>query len=235
VLLAQRESTGREHLARPLAESGFQVETVGGRRALEHRLDRVQQFDAVVVELPEHGHTAVELTERVRQADDEVAVIAMVDSPEDTLRAAVLEAGADDVIDMPSTPLELTSRLHAVLRRTPQRAQAMLGYVDLDELDSTRLRYSDLELDLVSRRVRRGRREFELTPTEFNLLELFLRNPEQVLSRELIFEQVWGYAIEFSSNSLDVYVGSLRKKTEANDDPRLIHTIRAVGYVLRRR
>jgi two-component system response regulator MprA len=220
VLLARSEGAARDELAGPLTESGFEVETVGSGRALEHRLARVRQFDAVVVGLSEHDQTAVDLTERVRQADDEVAVIAMVDSPDDALLAAVLEAGADDVIDMPSTALELTSRLHAVLRRTPERQHMTLVY-------------GDLELDLVSRRARRGAREFELTPIEFNLIELFLRNPEEVLSREMIFEEVWGYAIEFSSNSLDVYIGSLRRKTEADRDPRLIHTVRSVGYVLR--
>jgi two-component system response regulator MprA len=185
------------------------------------RLEQEQDFDAVVVELPEHTGSAVELTERVREVDDEVAMIALVDSVEGETLVAVLEAGADDVAEMPAAPVELGARLRAVLRRTTPPE------------DETTLRFADLELDPVTRRGRRGEHEFSLTPTEYALLELLLLNPDRVLSRAQIFQEVWGYDIEFSSNSLDVFVAALRRKTEHRGRTRLIQTKRGVGFVLR--
>lgn len=185
------------------------------------RLERGQSFDAVVVELPDRRHTAVELTERLRRVDDEVAMIALLDSARGGVHVAVLEAGADDVIDMPMAPVELGARLRAVLRRTSA----------VEETPA--LCYGDLELDPATRRGRRGGVEFSLTRTEFDLLGLFLENPERVLPRPFIFEQVWGYDIEFSSNSLDVYIGALRRKLEMGGRSRIIQTVRGVGFVLR--
>jgi two-component system response regulator MprA len=185
------------------------------------RLEQEQDFDAVVVELPEHTGSAVELTERVREVDDDVAMIALVDSVEGETLVAVLEAGADDVAEMPAAPIELGARLRAVLRRTTPPE------------DETTLRFADLELDRVTRRGRRGEHEFSLTPTEYALLELLLLNPDRVLSRAQIFQEVWGYDIEFSSNSLDVFVAALRRKTEHRGSTRLIQTKRGVGFVLR--
>jgi two-component system response regulator MprA len=185
------------------------------------RLEQEQDFDAVVVELPQHPRSAVELTERVREVDDDVAMIALVDSMEGATLVAVLEAGADDVAEMPVAPVELGARLRAVLRRTTPPE------------DETTLRFADLELDGVTQRGRRGDHDFSLTPTEYALLELFLRNPNRVLSRAEIFQQVWGYDIEFSSNSLDVFVAALRRKTERYGRTRLIQTKRGVGFVLR--
>jgi two-component system, OmpR family, response regulator MprA len=161
------------------------------------------------------------MTERVRRVDDEVAMIALLDTSEGTLRAAVLEAGADDVVDTLLTPLELSARLRAVLRRTNTQREL------------TVLIYGDLELDRATRRGKRGDEEFTLTRIEFDLLELFLDNPECVLSRSFIFEQVWGYDIEYSSNSLDVYIAALRRKTEVGEHVRVIHTVRGVGFELR--
>jgi two-component system response regulator MprA len=118
---------------------------------------------------------------------------------------------------------ELLARVRALLRRA---ADAEGGEV---------LSFADVTLDLGTREVRRGGRLIELTRTEFALLELFLRNPRQVLTRSIIFERVWGYDFGFASNSLDVYIGYLRRKTEAGGEPRLIHTVRGVGYALRER
>ncbi len=157
----------------------------------------------------------------MREVDDDVAMIALVDSAEVETRAAVLEAGADDVAEPPLAPLELSARLHAVLRRT------------MPPDDEAILHFADLELDRLSRRGRRGDNEFPLTPTEYTLLELFMLNPGRVLSRAEIFDQVWGYDIEFSSNSLDVFIARLRRKTERGKCSRLIETRRGVGYVLR--
>jgi two-component system response regulator MprA len=135
-------------------------------------------------------------------------------------RVAGLDAGADDYVVKPFALVELLARVRALLRRS---ADAAVGI----------LRFGDLELDPATREVRRGGDAMELTRTEFALLELFLLNPRQVLTRSIIFERVWGYDFGFGSNSLDVYIGYLRRKTEAGGKSRLIHTIRGVGYALR--
>jgi two-component system response regulator MprA len=136
-------------------------------------------------------------------------------------RVAGLDAGADDYLAKPFALEELLARLRALLRRSA------------DGTESGVLRFADLELDPALREVRRGGEPIELTRTEFNLLELFMRNPRQVLTRSVIFERVWGYDFGFASNSLDVYIGYLRRKTEAGGRPRLIKTVRGVGYALR--
>jgi two-component system response regulator MprA len=135
-------------------------------------------------------------------------------------RVAGLDAGADDYVTKPFALAELRARIRALLRRTAAEANETL-------------RFADVELDTGTREVRRAGRPIELTRTEFSLLELFLRNPRQVLTRSVIFERVWGYDFGFASNSLDVYIGYLRRKTEAGGMPRLIQTVRGVGYALR--
>jgi two-component system response regulator MprA len=135
-------------------------------------------------------------------------------------RVAGLDAGADDYVVKPFALEELLARVRAMLRRAAPGP---------DEL----LRFANVELSPSRREASRGGRPIELTRTEFNLLELFLRNPRQVLTRSVIFERVWGYDFGFASNSLDVYIGYLRRKTEAGGEPRLIHTVRGVGYALR--
>jgi two-component system response regulator MprA len=137
-------------------------------------------------------------------------------------RVAGLDAGADDYLPKPFALAELLARLRALLRRAANGDDT-----------SDVLRFADLEVDLGTREVRRGDRDIELTRTEFSLLELFLRNPRQVLTRSVIFERVWGYDFGPTSNSLDVYIGYLRRKTEDDGAPRLIHTVRGVGYALR--
>jgi two-component system response regulator MprA len=137
-------------------------------------------------------------------------------------RVAGLDAGADDYLPKPFALAELLARLRALLRR----AGTEDGGADV-------LRFSDLQLDLGTREVRRGGAAIDLTRTEFALLELFLRNPRQVLTRSIIFERVWGYDFGPTSNSLDVYIGYLRRKTEDGGASRLIHTVRGVGYALR--
>ena len=135
-------------------------------------------------------------------------------------RVAGLDAGADDYLAKPFALEELLARLRALLRR-------------LGSDEGASLHFADLSLDPVTREVRRGETRIELTRTEFSLLELFLTNPRQVLTRSVIFERVWGYDFGFGSNSLDVYIGYLRRKTEEGGKPRLIHTVRGVGYALR--
>jgi two-component system response regulator MprA len=135
-------------------------------------------------------------------------------------RVAGLDAGADDYLPKPFALAELLARLRALLRRVGNES-------------AEALRFADLELDPGTREVTRAGRPIELTRTEFSLLELFLRNPRQVLTRSVIFERVWGFDFGPTSNSLDVYIGYLRRKTEIDGAPRLIHTIRGVGYALR--
>jgi two-component system response regulator MprA len=137
-------------------------------------------------------------------------------------RVEGLDAGADDYLTKPFALEELLARMRALLRRSGDDGAA-----------TDKLRFADLELDPGTREVTRGGEPIELTRTEFSLLELFLRNPRQVLTRSIIFERVWGYDFGFASNSLDVYIGYLRRKTEPGGQPRLIHTVRGVGYALR--
>ena len=138
-------------------------------------------------------------------------------------RVEGLDAGADDYVTKPFALDELLARVRALLRRSADE-EGESGEV---------VRFADLELDPATREVTRGGRPIELTRTEFTLLELFMRNPRQVLTRTIIFERVWGYDFGYASNSLDVYIGYLRRKTEAEGEPRLIQTVRGVGYALR--
>ncbi len=167
------------------------------------------------------GIDGLEVCRRLRSHGNTVPVLMLTARAEVDSRVAGLDAGADDYLAKPFALAELLARLRALLRRSGN------GEV-LDVL-----RFSDLELDVGTREVRRGDRSIDLTRTEFALLELFLRNPRQVLTRSIIFERVWGYDFGPTSNSLDVYIGYLRRKTEDGGAPRLIHTVRGVGYALR--
>src|SRR5690349_4417128 len=151
-------------------------------------------------------------------------------------RVAGLDAGADDYLVKPFALQELLARLRALLRRSLLPAPASTPGSAPGEPAGpapTVLRFADLSLDPATREVRRGTRDLRLTRTEFAILEVFLRHPRQVLTRAVLFEQVWGYDFGETSNSLHVYLGYLRRKLEADDEPRLLHTVRGVGYVLR--
>jgi two-component system, OmpR family, response regulator MprA len=162
-----------------------------------------------------------EVCQRMRASGNRTPVLILTarDSQEDTIRG--LDLGADDYLVKPFALRELQARLRALLRRSGEGA------------DGEILRYADLVLDPVAHEVHRGDRVIELSKTEFLLLELFMRHPRQVLTRSTIFENVWGYDFGPTSNALGVYMGYLRRKTEADDEPRLLHTVRGVGYVLR--
>jgi two-component system response regulator MprA len=162
----------------------------------------------------------LEVARRLRRTGSRVPILMLTARDEIADRVAGLDAGADDYLVKPFALEELFARLRAILRRSAD------GAVEV-------LRFADLELDPATREVRRGGDTIELTRTEFSLLELFMLNPRQVLTRSVIFERVWGYDFGPGSNSLDVYIGYLRRKTEAGGKPRLIQTVRGVGYALR--
>jgi two-component system response regulator MprA len=177
--------------------------------------------DAVVLDVAMPVIDGIEMCRRLRDEGQSIPILMLTARESVSDRVAGLDAGADDYLVKPFALEELLARLRALLRRSDGAAPG-----DVLEL-------AGLTLDTGTRQVRRGDREIELTRTEFSLLELFLRNPRQVLTRSLIFERVWGYDFGPTSNSLEVYIGYLRRKTEAGGEPRLIHTVRGVGYALR--
>jgi len=224
ILVVDDERAVRESLRRALELEGYHVDLAeDGEEALA-RLGGSEEdaADAVILDVLMPGIDGLEVCRRLRSDRNPVPVLMLTARAEVDSRVAGLDAGADDYLPKPFALAELLARLRALLRRAGNG----------DETDDV-LRFSDLELDLGTREVRRGHRPIELTRTEFALLELFLRNPRQVLTRSIIFERVWGYDFGPTSNSLDVYIGYLRRKTEEGDAPRLIHTVRGVGYALR--
>jgi two-component system response regulator MprA len=221
ILVVDDERAVRDSLRRALELEGYGVELAeDGEEALE-RL-RAAPPDAAILDVLMPGIDGLEVCRRLRADGNLVPVLMLTARAEVDSRVAGLDAGADDYLPKPFALAELLARLRALLRRAGNDDEA--GDV---------LRFSDLELHLGTREVRRGARAIDLTRTEFALLELFLRNPRQVLTRSIIFERVWGYDFGPSSNSLDVYIGYLRRKTEEDGAPRLIHTIRGIGYALR--
>ena len=181
---------------------------------------RQNGIDAVVLDVSMPRLDGLEACRRLRRDGNSLPVLMLTARDAVSDRVAGLDAGADDYVVKPFALEELLARLRALLRR--------LGPQDGDVL-----RFADVSLDPSTREVERSGEPIELTRTEFALLELFLLNPRQVLTRSVIFERVWGYDFGFGSNSLDVYIGYLRRKTEEGDKPRLIQTIRGVGYALR--
>ncbi len=190
-----------------------------GRQALQMMLGG--RHDAVVLDLGLPLMDGVEVCRRVREMGNRTPVLILTARDAVSDRVEGLDAGADDYLVKPFALDELLARIRALLRRTTAQPQESL------------LRYADVVMDLRTMEVRRGERQMELTRTEFRLLELFLRHPRVVLTRSQIFEQVWGYDFCASSNALEVYISYLRRKLEADGEPRLIHTMRGVGYTLR--
>ena len=226
ILVVDDERAVRDSLRRALELEGYRVELAeDGENALR-RLSADPAPDAVILDVLMPGADGLEVCRRLRAAGMEVPVLMLTARSEVDSRVAGLDAGADDYLPKPFALAELLARLRALLRR--------VGGDDADAPSGTDvLRFGDLELDTGTREVHRAGDHMELTRTEFALLELFLRNPRQVLTRSIIFERVWGYDFGPSSNSLDVYIGYLRRKTETGGKGRLIHTVRGVGYALR--
>jgi two-component system response regulator MprA len=222
ILVVDDERAVRESLRRALELEGYAVELAQDGEEALGRVSREPIPDAVILDVLMPGIDGLETCRRIRTGGVAVPILMLTARAEIDSRVAGLDAGADDYLPKPFALAELLARLRALLRRVGNGAA-----------ESGALRFADLELDPGTREVRRGKDAIELTRTEFSLLELFLRNPRQVLTRSIIFERVWGYDFGPSSNSLDVYIGYLRRKTEASGRPRLIHTVRGVGYALR--
>jgi two-component system, OmpR family, response regulator MprA len=221
ILVVDDERAVRESLRRALELEGYQIELAeNGTEALE-RVES-EQPDAVVLDVLMPGMDGLEVSRTIRRGGNRVPILMLTARTQVEDRVEGLDAGADDYLTKPFALEELLARLRALLRRTADGS-------------GEALRFADLELDPKTREVSRGGEAIELTRTEFSLLELFMLNPRQVLTRSVIFERVWGYDFGYGSNSLDVYIGYLRRKTEAGGKPRLIQTIRGVGYALRER
>jgi two-component system, OmpR family, response regulator MprA len=221
ILVVDDEHAVRDALRRALRLDGYDVQ-IAPRGEVALSLLRDARPDAIVLDLLMPGMDGLELCRQLRAGGDRTPVLMLTARDAVSDRVSGLDAGADDYLVKPFALEELQARLRALLRRG--------GGSDEEQ---GALAFADVSLDPASREVRRRDRYIELTRTEFLLLELFLRNPRQVLERATIFQRVWGYDFGPSSNSLEVYVGYLRRKLEQDGEPRLIHTVRGVGYALR--
>jgi two-component system response regulator MprA len=223
ILVVDDEPAVRQALARALALERYEIALAAdGEQALD--LLREGSYEAILLDVMMPGMSGLELCRRMRSSGNRTPVLMLTARDAIDDRVAGLDAGADDYLAKPFALRELMARVRALLRRRGSEGE-----------DLQPLAYADLTLDPVSYEVHRGARELALTRTEFRLLELFLRHPRQVLTRSVIFERIWGYDFGASSNALGVYVGYLRRKTQAGGEPRLLHTVRGVGYVLRER
>jgi two-component system, OmpR family, response regulator MprA len=218
VLVVDDDPALRDAVRRALRLEGYDVETAAGGIDALGVLAR-DGVDAVVLDVMMPDLDGLAVCRHLRRESDRTPVLMLTARDAVGDRVAGLDAGADDYLVKPFALEELLARVRALLRRaTPDHETLTVG---------------DLVVDTSAREVRRGSRSIELTRTEFGLLELLARNARVVVPRDVIFDRVWGYPIAYGSNTLDVYVGYLRRKTEAGGEPRLIHTVRGVGFVLR--
>ena len=224
ILVVDDDRAVRDSLQRSLEFNGYQVELASdGAQALEAIV--ANRPDAMVLDVMMPRLDGLEVARRLRSTGDDLPILVLTARDTVSDRVSGLDAGADDYLPKPFALEELLARLRALLRRANPETQ--------NGQASEALSFADLTLDPGTREVHRGGREISLTRTEFALLELFLSYPKHVLTRSRILEEVWGYDFPTSGNALEVYVGYLRRKTEATGEPRLIHTVRGVGYVLR--
>ncbi len=222
VLVVDDDKAVRESLRRSLEFNGYEVALASdGAEALAGMA--ASNPDVVVMDVMMPRLDGLETTRAMRSAGHDLPILVLTARDAVGDRVEGLDAGADDYLTKPFALAELLARLRALLRRVVPEG---------DEGDEV-LEFGDLSMDIATREVRRGARAIELTRTEFTLLEMFLRRPRRVLERSFILEEVWGYDFPTTANSLEVYVGYLRRKTEAEGEPRLLHTVRGVGYVLK--
>jgi two-component system response regulator MprA len=220
LLVVEDDEHVRDAVARALRFEGYEVHTAAdGNEALVRAIDF--EPDAILLDVLMPGTDGLTVCRRLRERGDQTPILMLTARHEVTDRVAGLDAGADDYLVKPFALDELLARLRALLRRTSVTGESAV------------LRSGDLSLDPQRREAWRGDRELGLTKTEFDLLELLLANASIVVTRDTIYERIWGYDFETSSKSLDVYIGYLRRKTEAGGEPRLIRTVRGVGYTLR--
>lgn len=220
LLVAEDDRAVRDSLERALRLAGHDVVTVpDGAEALA-AMER-DAFDAVVLDVMMPHVDGLAVCRTLRRMEDRTPILILTARHEVTDRVAGLDAGADDYLVKPYALDELLARVRALLRRG-----SLVGEPDP-------VRVADLVLDPTTRECTRGETRLDLTKTEFDLLELFLRHPNIVLTRDVIYERVWGYEFEPGNKALEVYIGYLRRKTEVEGAPRLVHTVRGVGYALR--
>jgi len=222
VLVVDDDRAVRESLRRSLEFNGYAVALASdGAEALASISGSAP--DVVVMDVMMPRLDGLEATRALRKAGNDVPILVLTARDAVGDRVEGLDAGADDYLTKPFALQELLARLRALLRRV----------VPHEDAPDETLTFADMSMDMATREVRRGERLVELTRTEFALLEMFLRRPRRVLERSFILEEVWGYDFPTTANSLEVYVGYVRRKTEAGGEPRLIHTVRGVGYVLK--
>jgi two-component system, OmpR family, response regulator MprA len=221
ILVVDDDRAVRESLRRSLSFNGYSVALAqDGLEALD--LISSDRPDAVVLDVMMPRLDGLEVCRQLRSTGDDLPILVLTARDSVSERVAGLDAGADDYLPKPFALEELLARMRALLRRTT-----------FDDGESPAMTFADLSLDPVTREVTRGARQISLTRTEFALLEMLIANPRRVLTRSRILEEVWGFDFPTSGNALEVYVGYLRRKTEAEGETRLIHTVRGVGYVLR--
>lgn len=224
ILVVDDDRAVRDSLRRSLEFNGYSVDVAADGAEALARVPLINP-DAIVMDVMMPRLDGLEATRALRTAGNDVAILVLTARDAVTDRVDGLDAGADDYLTKPFALEELLARLRALLRRA-SRAPA-------GDDEDTLLTFADLTLDTATRDVKRGERHVSLTRTEFALLELFLQRPKRVLERSFILEEVWGFDFPTTANSLEVYVGYVRRKLEAEGEPRLLHTVRGVGYVLR--
>ena len=221
VLVADDDRAVRDSLRRSLVFNGYDVSLAAdGLEALAQVAQR--EPDALILDVMMPRLDGLEACRRLRGQGRDLPVLMLTARTEVSDRVAGLDAGADDYLAKPFALEELLARLRALLRRSRH-----------DDVAADMVRFADLTLDRASREVTRGERQIRLTRTEFALLEVLLSRPRQVFTRAQLLEEVWGFDFPTTANSLDVYIGYLRRKTEEGGEPRLVHTVRGVGYVVR--
>ena len=225
ILVVDDDQSVRDSLRRSLEFNGYTVTLAGDGAEALAAIGRSSP-DALVIDVMMPRLDGLETTRALRAAGNDLPILVLTARDSVGDRVEGLDAGADDYLTKPFALEELLARLRALLRRVQPALPA-------DDTEAETLAFADLSLNPATREVRRAGRAIDLTRTEFSLLEMFLRRPRRVLDRSFILEEVWGYDFPTTANSLEVYVGYLRRKPEAAGEPRLIHTVRGVGYVLK--